>query len=100
MSITQSSAATSVRSKIWVGTSLLSRDNARYVFTDAGRRSHEEIYKTITLIGTATQALMDTDNHRRLRIWCIHGFGFLWLSSRLGLFIYQYPETHFDCRPA
>jgi len=83
----------------WVDTALLSRDAAGYTLTDAGRAYHDEIYKAITLIGTATGALMQTEGRQRLRIWCIPGFGFLWLSDRLSLFIDENADIDLDFRP-
>lgn len=84
----------------WVGTSLLVRESTGYRLTDAGRIYHDEIYKAITLIGTATGGLMQLDDQMRLRIWCIPGFGFLWLSDRLSLFIDENPDVDLDFRPA
>ncbi|PZU74656.1 MAG: LysR family transcriptional regulator [Rhizobium sp.] len=84
----------------WVGTSLLIRESTGYTLTDAGRGYHDEIYKAITLIGTATGGLMQLEDQLRLRIWCIPGFGFLWLSDRLSLFLDENPDVDLDFRPA
>lgn len=84
----------------WVGTALLIREATGYKLTDAGQAYHDEIYKAITLIGSATASLMQPEDQMRLRIWCIPGFGFLWLSDRLSQFIDENPDIDLDFRPA
>ncbi len=85
----------------WVGTTLMVREGTGgYHLTEAGAIYHQEIYKAISLIGSATGALMQPQEQMRLRIWCIPGFAFLWLSDRLGDFIGHNPDIDLDFRPA
>lgn len=84
----------------WVGATLMVRENGSYRLTDAGSAYHQEVYKALSLIGAATGALMEPKDQMRLHIWCIPGFGFLWLSDRLGEFIACNPDIDLDFRPA
>lgn len=85
----------------WVGTALLIREGTGYRLTEAGRAYHGEIERALAIIASATGTLTHQQGERtRLRIWCIPGFAFLWLSDRLGSFIDSHPEIDLDFRPS
>lgn len=84
----------------WVGAALLVREGTGYQLTDAGRAYHAEIERALAIISGATGALTRQDARIRLRIWCIPGFAFLWLSDRLGSFIDDNPAIDLDFRPS
>jgi LysR family glycine cleavage system transcriptional activator len=84
----------------WVGQALLMREGAGYRLTDAGRAYHREIESALATIAAATGALTQVEERMRLRIWCIPGFAFLWLSDRLGAFVEANPDIDLDFRPA
>jgi DNA-binding transcriptional LysR family regulator len=84
----------------WVGTALLARDGASLRLTEAGRAYHGKIERALATIAGATGALVQADARTRLRIWCVPGFAFLWLSDRLGSFIDANPDIDLDFRPS
>ncbi|RKF22949.1 LysR family transcriptional regulator [Altericroceibacterium spongiae] len=84
----------------WLGAKLLMRDREGYQLTDIGAAYHQEIHKAIQLIGNATAEIMQPQQRLTLSIWCIPGFGTLWLSDRLGDFIEKNPDIDLDFRPA
>ena len=83
-----------------IGKNLLVRESTGYQLTDDGQVYHQEIYKALTTIATATARLTETTERKKLRIWCIPGFASLWLSDRLGDFIKHHPSIDLDFRPA
>lgn len=83
-----------------IGKNLLVREPTGYQLTDDGQVYHQEIYKALTTIATATARLTETTERKKLRIWCIPGFASLWLSDRLGDFIKHHPSIDLDFRPA
>ncbi|MCJ2185825.1 LysR substrate-binding domain-containing protein [Novosphingobium beihaiensis] len=84
----------------WLGAKLLVRDGQGYQLTETGAAYHQEIAKAIHLIGSATSGIMQPQERLSLSIWCIPGFGSLWLSDRLGDFIASNPDVDLDFRPA
>lgn len=84
----------------WVGRPLLRRDRSGYHLTEAGRDYHEEICQALSMIATATGALMSVGGRLKLTVWCIPGFGFLWLSDRLNAFIANNPDIDLNFKPS
>ena len=84
----------------WLGVKLLVRDGQGYQLTDVGASYHEDIQQAIQLIGAATDSLMRPQERLSLSIWCIPGFGSLWLSDRLGDFIAHNADIDLDFRPS
>jgi LysR family transcriptional regulator, glycine cleavage system transcriptional activator len=84
----------------WLGRSLLTRDGAGDFLTEAGQDYHEDICQALTLIGAATASLMNVGERLKLSVWCIPGFGFLWLSDRINDFISENPDIDLDFKPS
>ena len=84
----------------WVGATLLVRDGTGYALTETGAAYHRQIESALGTIAAATGALLQGEDRMPLRIWCMPGFAFLWLSDRLGDFVERHPEIDLDFRPS
>lgn len=84
----------------WIGKPLLSRDKTGYHLTEAGQDYHEDICTALTLISAATAGLMKVGERLTLSVWCIPGFGALWLSDRLHEFMSENPDIDLDFKPS
>jgi DNA-binding transcriptional LysR family regulator len=84
----------------WVGAALLVREGMGYRLTEAGQAYHHQIESALATIAAATGALIQSEERVCLRIWCIPGFAFLWLSDRLGDFVEANPDIDLDFRPS
>lgn len=84
----------------WVGRPLLTRETAGYHLTEAGQDYHENICQALSLISTATAELMNVGERLKISVWCIPGFGFLWLSDRLNEFLSENPDIDLDFKPS
>lgn len=84
----------------WVGATLLVREGTGYRLTETGETYHRRIESALGTIASATGALLNSGERTPLRIWCIPGFAFLWLSDRLGDFVERHPDIDLDFRPS
>lgn len=84
----------------WTGTTLVERTTTGAVLTEDGARYHVEIAAAIDSIANATLDLMKQSDNHRLHIWCMPGFAFYWLISRLGAFESAYPGLEIELRPS
>lgn len=84
----------------WVGAALLVRDGNGYRLTEVGQAYHHQIESALATIAAATGALIQGEERSQLRIWCVPGFAFLWLSDRLGDFVERNPDIDLDFRPS
>lgn len=84
----------------WLGVTLLTRGGSQFELTEIGRDYYRPIFEAITLVGSATESLMKAQERSSLKIWCVPGFAFLWLSERLGGFMAENPDIDLDFRPA
>ncbi len=83
----------------WVGISLLTRSPAGMLLTPDGRRYHASIADAIDGIATATLDLLEGSDSGALRIWCMPGFAFQWLTPRIGRFEQANLEIAIEMRP-
>lgn len=83
----------------FVGTGLIDRSHARHALTAEGRRYHQKVTAALQDLAHATEALRGREKSD-LKIWCLPGFAYNWLSRRLVDFIVHYPNIELEMRPS
>lgn len=83
----------------WTGIPLIERSRGRAMLTREGERYHGRISDAIDGIAHATIDLMRLGDDIRLHIWCMPGFAFQWLISRLDEFQNANPQLDMELRP-
>lgn len=80
----------------WLGIMLIDRDAGE--LTAAGEEYHARISLALDEISLASTRMKRRESSR-LTIWCVPGFAYLWLTSRLPAFSAIYPDIALDLRP-
>lgn len=83
----------------WLGAPLVSRSDGVWQLTEAGQYYHQEIYAALSNIAKATDKVLRETSDLRLKIWCVPGFAYHWLSPRLSDFAAANPAIDIDLRP-
>lgn len=83
----------------WAGVRLFDRTGGNTVLTPEGRRYHARVTIALAEIGDAGKELLSHKSDRQLRIWCVAGFAYEWLTARLQFFQVANPEIDLELRP-
>jgi LysR family transcriptional regulator, glycine cleavage system transcriptional activator len=83
----------------WAGTPLVLRQNGATVLTCEGARYYTRIAAALAEISDAGVELISSSQLKRLSIFCVPGFAFEWLTSRLKSFHRANPGWELDVHP-
>jgi DNA-binding transcriptional LysR family regulator len=84
----------------WTGTKLVKRTPAGTVLTEQGSSYHQRIAVAIDAIANATIDLMKQGDNSSINIWCMPGFAFHWLVTRLTSYETSNPDIDISLRPS
>lgn len=82
----------------WTGATLIRRTRNAVELTEEGRRYYELLTPHIDGIAQATLSLLGQRHDDRLNIWCVPGFGTLWLMPRIARFRSGNPGVSIELR--
>lgn len=83
----------------WMGVALVERAGGVTRLTESGHRYHARIAVAIADLHAATDDLRRLGPVDRLRIWCLPGFGFQWLTPQLAGFRAASPQCQLEFHP-
>ncbi|UXY13055.1 LysR substrate-binding domain-containing protein [Kosakonia sp. ML.JS2a] len=93
MNITASAVSHQLSSlEQFIGKKLLIRSGKGVVLTHIGEKYLKEVSGAVSIIGRATDQVINDIHHEHLRIHSAPSFGLLWLMRRLNKFRQQYPD--------
>lgn len=83
----------------WLGISLFHRSAGRVRLTDTGLHYHGRVSGAVVELASATASLLQRDDHRSLRVWCVPGLATQWVDYQISEFEGAHPDHHIELRP-
>lgn len=84
----------------WAGIALINRQRVGRLLTAEGEVYHRRISGALDEIAQASAELLNTASNGSLKIWCMPGLAFAWLTPSLPLFRAHAPDIELELRPS
>ncbi|MEP7299345.1 MAG: LysR substrate-binding domain-containing protein [Burkholderiales bacterium] len=84
----------------WAGVGLINRQRMGRLLTAEGEIYHRRISGALDEIAHASAELLNAAGKSSLKIWCMPGLAFAWLTPALPLFRTQAPGIELELRPS
>jgi len=84
----------------WAGIALINRQRIGKLLTIEGEMYHRRISAALEEIALASSELLNSASNGSLKIWCMPGLAFAWLTPALPRFRASAPDIELELRPS
>lgn len=84
----------------WAGIALINRQRIGRLLTIEGEQYHKRISAALEEIGQASTELLNAGSNGSLKIWCMPGFAFSWLTPSIPRFRACVQDVELEIRPS